>query len=232
MLRPIPTKKSLSRSGLLASAAVALALLGACENLPDNLVPPPKPLPASQPVRADWVEAQHQVPFATNDARLSPAATADIDSFLRRMDIGAGDRIAVSAEVLGAAPSTRTLADQRRTAVIKYLRGRDISAVSADMVATADNANVSIRIGRYVAKVPECPDWNRLGTGGGYVDSGHKNFGCMNSVAFGNMVADPGDLTGGQPVGPADGQWLATGVHRYHEGKVLSTDNNSGGTKN
>ena len=232
MLRSISSKKSLSRSGLLASAAMALAMLAGCENLPDNLLPPPKPLPASQPVRADWVEAQYQVPFATNDARLSPTAIADIDAFLRRMDLGAGDRIAVSAETLGAAPTTRTLADRRRAAVIKYLQGRNIPAASADMVATADNANVSIRIGRYVAKVPDCPDWNRLGTGGGYVDSGYKNFGCMNNVALGNMVVDPGDLTGGRPVGAADGQWLATGVRRYHDGKVLSTENISGGTKN
>jgi pilus biogenesis lipoprotein CpaD len=232
MRRSISPTKVLSRSAFLASAAVALALLGGCENLPDNLLPAPKPLPASQPVRADWVEAQHQVPFATNDARLSPSATADIDGFLRRMDLGAGDRIAVSAETLGAAPTTRTLADRRRAAVLKYLEGRRIAAVPADMVATADNANVSIRIGRYVAKLPDCPDWQRLGTGGGYVDSGFKNFGCMNNTALGNMVIDPGDLAGGDRTGPGDGTWMASGVKRYRDGKVISTENVSGGTKN
>ena len=231
MVRSISPKKALARSGLLASAALALALLGGCENLPENLVPAPKPLPASQPVRADWVEAQHQVPFATNDARLSPAAMADIDGFLRQMDLGAGDRLAVSAETLGAPTTTRTLADRRRAAVIKYLHDRRIAAIAADMVATGDNANVSIRIGRYVAKVPGCADWTRLSTGG-YVDSGYKNpgnFGCMNNVALGNMVTDPGDLAGGVPVGPGDGMWMATSVSRYRGGAVMSQDNVNGG---
>lgn len=227
MLRSNSSTKVLSRSGLLASAAVALALLAGCENLPDNLLPAPKPLPASQPVRADWVEAQHQVPFATNDARLSPSATADIDGFLRRMDLGAGDRIAVTAETLGAAPTTRTLADRRRATVLKYLEGRRIPAVPADMVAAGDNANVSIRIGRYVAKLPDCPDWQRFGPGGGYVDSGFKNFGCMNSVALGNMVIDPGDLAGGDRTGPGDGTWMAKGVQNYRDGKVVSPSNAS-----
>jgi type IV pilus biogenesis protein CpaD/CtpE len=114
--------------------------------------------------------------------------------------------------------------------VLKYLQTRHIPAAPAEMVATADNANVSIRIGRYVAKLPDCPDWQRLGTGGGYVDSGYKNFGCMNNVALGNMVIDPADLNGGQqPIAPGDGEWMASGVKRYREGKVLSTENVVGG---
>ncbi|MGE5146089.1 MAG: CpaD family pilus assembly lipoprotein [Candidatus Eiseniibacteriota bacterium] len=233
MVRSISPKRALTRSGLLATAAVALALLGGCGNIPENLVPAPRPLPTAQPTRADWVEAQHQVPFATNDARLSPAATADIDGFLRQMDIGAGDRVAVSAETLGAPTTTRTLADRRRAAVLKYLRDRDIPAVAADMVATADNANVAIRIGRYVAKVPECAEWQRLNVGpGGYVDSGYKKpgaFGCMTYTALGNMVADPGDLAGRDQVGPADGTWMASSMRRYRGGQVMSQDNKIGG---
>ena len=234
MVRSISPRRALTRSGLLATAAMALALLGGCDNIPENLVPAPRPLPTSQPVRADWVEAQHQVPFATNDARLSPAAMADVDHFLRQMDIGAGDRVAVSAETLGAPTTTRTLADRRRAAVLKYLRDRHIPAAATDMVATGDNANVSIRIGRYVAKVPDCPDWDRLNVGtGGYVDSGFKNpgnFGCMTYTALGNMVVDPGDLAGGpQQVGPADGTWMATSMRRYRGGQVMSQDNVNGG---
>jgi pilus biogenesis lipoprotein CpaD len=229
MVRSNSPKNALSRSGLLASAAVALVLLGGCDSIPKNLVPAPRALPASQPVRADWVEAQHQVPFATNDARLSPTAMADIDGFLRRMDLGAGDRIAVTAETLGAPQTVRTLADRRRAAVVKYLQDRRVPAAAADMVATGDNANVSIRIGRYVAKLPDCPDWQRLHQGAAYVDSGYKNFGCMTSTALGNMVIDPGDLAGGQPTTGGDGAWMASGVSRYREGKVFSTDNASGG---
>jgi pilus biogenesis lipoprotein CpaD len=233
MVRSIPSKKCLTRSGLLASAALALALLGGCENIPENLVPAPHPLPTAQPLRADWVEAQHQVPFATNDARLSPAAMADIDAFLRQMDIGNGDRIAVSAETLGAPTTTRTLAERRRAAVVKYLHERHITAAPADMVATADNANVSIRLGRYVAKAPDCADWRRLSVGdNGYVDSGYKNpgnFGCMTYTALGNMIVDPGDLAGRDQTGPADGTWAASSMRRYRGGSVMSQDNVNGG---
>jgi pilus biogenesis lipoprotein CpaD len=228
MDRSISPKKAFARSGLLASAAVALALLGGCQDMPRNLVPAPKSLPASAPVRADWVEAQHQVPFATNDARLSPSAIVDIDGFLRRMDLGAGDRIAVSAETLGAPQTTRTLADRRRAAVVKYLETRHIPAVAADMVATSDNANVSIRIGRYVAKLPDCPDWNRLEADGGYTDSGYKNFGCMVNTALGKMVVDPGDLAGGDRTGPGDATTMAKSVQNYHDGKVKSASASAG----
>ncbi|HEX7008231.1 MAG TPA: CpaD family pilus assembly lipoprotein [Alphaproteobacteria bacterium] len=229
MRRSKSPQKMPGRSGALAAAAVALALLGGCESIPDNLVPPPKAVKASEPLRSEWVEAQHQVPFAVNDARLSTTAMADIDSFLSRMDVGAGDRIAVTAETLGAPQTVRTLADRRRAAVMKYLQDRRFPAAGADMVATSDNANVWIRVGRYVVRLPDCPDWERLHHGAAYVDGPYKNFGCMTYTALGKMVIDPGDLAGGAPTGPADGAWMASGVQRYRTGKVHSADNASGG---
>ena len=79
MVRSNSPKKAMSRSGVLASAILALALLGGCESIPDNLVPAPRALPASEPVRADWVEAfWNIINWADVTARFTRARSAQL----------------------------------------------------------------------------------------------------------------------------------------------------------
>jgi pilus assembly protein CpaD len=173
--------------------------------------------PAQSPKRntVTWVETQHAVPFADGSAVLSAADRGALERFLARQTRGENVRVTVAAADGGGA-----LAVRRETAVVEYLRGRGLDARLGPLAGQGGSrSTVTVAVGRFVVTPPACPDWSKSSAG----DSGNttgSNFGCATATNLGMMVADPGHLVRGVPIGPGDGEMLAKGVQDYRTGKA------------
>lgn len=167
--------------------------------------PPPRP-------QVTWVEVRHMVDFRPNQAELPGAEAGDIDSFLASAELGYGDRVVLTAA------SGAPLADRRIEAVRHYLEHRQVAvAIARRPQAPIGQDEIEIAIGRYEAVLPECPNWERA-LSGGSMSGGPDTYGCLTASARGAHAADPGDLLGGGPVGPADGASMARGVRDHRTG--------------
>jgi pilus assembly protein CpaD len=66
---------------------------------------------------------------------------------------------------------------------------------------------------------PDCPGYNTPITLD-YEWRPETKLGCANAVNLGLMVANPGDLAQGRPIGPADAEAQALAIQRYRTGAV------------
>ena len=171
--------------------------------------------PSQSPKRntVNWVEIPYVVPFAGNSTELAPAERAALDRFIGRQARGQTIRLTVAA-----ADSGSPLGVRREAAVAAYLRGRGLDPKLGPVATEGVNrSGVVVAIGRYVVTPPSCPDWSKTG-GGDSANQTDSNFGCAAETNLGLMVADPGDLVRGAPMGPADGDMLARGIENYRKG--------------
>ena len=171
--------------------------------------------PSQSPKRntVTWVETQYAVPFAEGSAVLSAADRAALERFLARQARGETVRVTVAAADGGGA-----LAVRRETAVVEYLRGRGLDARLGPLAGQGGSrSTVTVAVGRFVVTPPACPDWSKS-TAGDSGNTTNSNFGCATATNLGMMVADPGHLVRGAPMGPGDGDMLARGVSNYRRG--------------
>jgi len=183
--------------------------------------------PSQSPKRntVNWVEIPYTVPFASGSAVLAPAERAALDRFIARQARGQTIRLMVSA-----ADTASPLAVRREAAVVAYLRERGLDPKLGPVATEGVNRSaVVVAIGRFVVTPPSCPDWSK-NAGGDTANTTDSNFGCAAETNLGLMVANPGDLVRGAPMGPGDGEMLAKGVENYRRGahepptpRVLST---------
>ena len=193
-------------------AALALGL-GACA--PETSLYTPTQSPKENKVT--FVRLGHEVKFAANDARLAPGEADRLAAFLRRSAVGYGDRVSLILPERGNAPAL----DARRQAVAMALANHGILTQPIgpiEGVAAAPDS-VLITVGRYVVTPPACPDWSKTPSYDAANRAG-SNFGCASAVNLGLMVADPGDLAGGRPPGPGDGDQNTLAIQRYREDKT------------
>jgi pilus assembly protein CpaD len=192
-----------------------LVALGGCTSYTEEWSPSQSPKRNA----VTWVETQYAVPFADGSAVLSAADRAALERFLARQARGETVRVTVAAADGGGA-----LAVRRESAVVQYLRGRGLDARLGPLAGQGGSrSTVTVAVGRFVVTPPNCPDWSKAADS----DSGNttsSNFGCATATNLGLMVADPGHLVRGAPMGPGDGEMLAKGVEDYRTGK---TDNGS-----
>jgi pilus assembly protein CpaD len=84
---------------------------------------------------------------------------------------------------------------------------------------------LTIVVGRYIVIPPNCPNWSKPSSG----DPNNRtssNWGCATTTNLGAMIADPGELVTGKPLGPGDATVSAGSVQRYREDSIkeLPTD--------
>ena len=158
-----------------------------------------------------WVTYSHTVAFSRNGRRLSAFEQGRLDQFLAETDPGYGDRVVVRS---------RAGADDRRAAAVhEYLRR--LSLQPRLVLAPLAEADVSVVIGRYLVTAPGCPDWSKP-AGFDAANQPSSNLGCATVTNLGLMVADPGDLVRGGPIGPGDGEASARGIRKYRDGDTQS----------
>jgi pilus assembly protein CpaD len=183
----------------------AVMLLGACATETEYWSPQEAP----KENKVSWVTFNHPVGFPSSASSLSLAERARISRFLAEIDFGGSDRVFIRAR--------RGLENRQVAAVAKYLRTRRLKPKI--VVARGATDAVSVVIGRYLVTSPRCPDWTKQPG----LDSANRrssNFGCATTTNLGLMVADPGDLVQGAPMGPSDGAKGARAINRYREGEV------------
>ena len=71
-----------------------------------------------------------------------------------------------------------------------------------------------------------CPPW-ALFPEGDHSNADARYFGCVSNENLRAMVADPADLDGGRPLGPAPGDVQSSAIEAYQQGKVKAFEGTS-----
>lgn len=180
------------------------------------------PQEAPKENKITWITFSHTVGFASPASSLSKSDRAGINRFLDEIDVGDSDRVFIRAR---HGPDSHQVA-----AVAKHLRALRLRPEI--IVARGAAHPVSVVIGRYLVTPPRCPDWTKQ-PGLDLANRRSSNFGCATTTNLGLMVADPGDLLHGAPLGPSDGVKSASTISIYRKGKIkklpsITLDNQGG----
>ena len=203
----------------------ALVTLGACA--PDTAEWTPVESPKKN--RVDWVAFHHTIQFGARNVTLGDRAKSGLSRFVRRLGSGEGVRITVAAT---ADADGALVAGRREAAVTAYLRelGLRPRLAPAAVGRGAGKAAVVVTIGRYVVTTPRCPDWSKP-SHKDFDNRVSSNLGCATETNLGLMVADPGTLLRGRPLGPADAEAQAKTIENYRAGETeeAATESTTGG---
>lgn len=203
----------LSVEGRLVRAAATLlgcAALAACASAKEGRVAPERAPIVSQ------ARVVHGVTFGAGHGGLSAAEAARLREFARAT-VREGDEVTLFVEPAGSPEMQQA----RVAAVSAALRQDGVAAIAGarriEMAIGGDN--VLVVVNRYVARVPNCPDWSKSPGYDPYNTAG-SNFGCATAANLGAMVANPRDLVIGRDPGPADANTGAAAVDRYRRGAI------------
>jgi pilus assembly protein CpaD len=165
---------------------------------------------APNSLQVDEALSRVDLAFAPGSARLArPEAIGQLVASGR---LRPNDRVTI------AAAGSPGLAEARAAAVSRQLLGYGIVADTVTGQTVAPNHAI-IGISRYSVTLPPCPDWSQPPT----YDFGNAHsswYGCTDATNLGLMVANPGDLVSGRPLGPADGQPAVMAVERYRNDRI------------
>jgi pilus assembly protein CpaD len=167
---------------------------------------------APKRLKLDSATTQLDVRFAPGTAALAPADAAHLRQLAATGMIGPADRVTI------AAAGSPELAKQRVGSVASVLLHYGIVAV-AEPLARIPPERAVIEVSRTLVTLPACPNWSKP-SGSDFANQPSSNFGCTTETNLGMMVANPTDLAGGLPAGPAIGHPTAAAVTRYLNDKV------------
>lgn len=191
---------------------VLAAALGGCMSPVSQY----SPTETSTAIKVTRVSLVHDVRFAPGQNQLSAAERGRLQDFVRRDQIGYGDRVMVPAAT-GASPEARRQSD----AVAAALRSLGLTVERDIAGASGAAANrVEVVVARAVVTPPNCPNWSKPSSFDP-TNSPGANFGCATAYNFATMVADPNDLLAGRTPGPADAEQQASSVNRYRAGRII-----------
>jgi pilus assembly protein CpaD len=197
-------RRALSLRGLACLASVLL--VAACVGDASEHWSPQE---APKENKVTWITFDHEVAFTSSASSLSQTERAKISRFLDEIDLGNSDHVFIRAN--------RGPGNHQVAAVAKHLRTMRVKAEI--IVARGAVRPVSVVVGRYLVTPPRCPDWTKQ-PGLDIANRRSSNFGCATTSNLGLMVADPGDLVHGAPMGPSDGEKGATAINKYRNDKV------------
>ncbi|NQU69981.1 MAG: hypothetical protein HQ514_05495 [Rhodospirillales bacterium] len=202
----LSSRRALSLRGFACLAAVLMVT--ACAGDASEHWSPQE---APKENKVSWITFDHEVAFASPASSLSQTERARISRFLDEINIGNSDHVFIRAN---QGPRNHQVA-----AVAKHLRAMRVKAEI--IVARGAVRPVSVVVGRYLVTPPRCPDWTKQ-PGQDIANRRSSNFGCATTSNLGLMVADPGDLVQGAPMGPSDGEKGALAINKYRNDKVIA----------
>jgi pilus assembly protein CpaD len=161
------------------------------------------------------VDVQYVVPFAPKALELSDVEREALAMFVRQNNLQPGAHVSVATPTKNTTQAARSR--NRLASVRNELQRMGISStiVQAEPTNNQSTGDEVVVFAQTVAVLPpDCPGYNTPITLD-YEWRPATRLGCANAVNLGLMVANPGDLAQGRPVGPADGEAMALGVARY-----------------
>lgn len=197
-------------SNVLLIAALATAT-GACglENPAPREVAPQK-----NRIQVERMLYRHTVAFTGDAEQPSAGERRALRAFLKETGADRDATVVVTA-------NPGTMADRRRREVIRMLRGMGFRPRPEDPLLDpkpASGDDVLVRVARYHAIPPDCPDFSRSRIGD-YYNMTTSNFGCASATNLSLMVSNPRDLLRGRELPPADAERQARRVRHYRIGK-------------
>lgn len=135
-------------------------------------------------ITTDRVTAQQQISTAADTGLADPEGLAVLDLFLRRLDVGYGDRLIV----FGAGEHAR-----RDLAAGLDRLGHNVIIDRQQ----AENTPLTVRLERLAVTPPNCGDWTHSPQPD-HSNLPPRNFGCAMQSNLARMIADPNDLLEGR----------------------------------
>ncbi len=167
---------------------------------------------APKSLTLDNVSRRIDVRFAPGSSHLLAADAARLRGLAASGAIDASDPVTVAA---AGGPG---LAEARFETIAAVLLPYRI-VPGARMLGSVAGNRAIIETGRYLVSLPSCPNWSKSPPID-FANAHASNFGCTTAVNLGMMVASPGDLVEGRPLGLADAIPAAAAVQRFQADKV------------
>jgi len=167
---------------------------------------------APKALTLDNVSRRFDVRFAPGSNRLLAADAA------RLRGLAAGGAIDASDPVTVAAAGSPALAEARFETIAALLLPYRIVPGARSVGGVPANRAI-IETGRYLVSLPPCPNWSKSPPID-FANAHASNWGCTTAVNLGMMVASPGDLVEGRPLGMADATPAVSAIQRYQQDKV------------
>ena len=186
-----------------------LLVLGGCTTSPIEREP-----------ALDVVSVTSKLTIQLEKSSLTTAQRAEIENFLLRR----GSPYALKVKVL-----SHTKAGQKQSSKIEDIVtgfGVAVANVKSEYVAKTGSGDVLLLVESFRAKVPNCTQQKFSNT---FINSfkSHPSFGCANSTALAQMVANPKDLIVGEQLGPTNGAKSVATIDSYVAPVTASTTQDS-----
>ncbi len=172
----------ITKTILLASLAPAL-LLGGCMGTQNQGLES-----VHQPVVA---HSDYAFDVATSGGALAPGEDRRLADWMKTMNVGYGDRVAIDDPAPYGTHSRAQVAD------IAARHGLLLTAEVPVTQMPATPGTIRVIISRTRASTPGCPDWS-LDSSDDFNSNTSSNYGCAVNANLAAMVANPEDLIRGR----------------------------------
>jgi pilus assembly protein CpaD len=240
---PIP---SFRLSSLLAGAvrvgaiAGVLSIAGCAHNHSDTSDRPAAPVAVKQ-LHLALSASPWTLHFSPASSSLSGNETRRLAAYVAGAKSGNDGQVFVVFPADNSSPAAApapAIVAMRQASILRALLPMGVTA-RPGLKIVSENASpmsapigppndVVVEIGRVTVSVQGCPDWT-MPDASNTNNVPTSNFGCADLTNFSLMVANPADLAGGAPAGPADGTFAVRGVERYRAGTLFKSLADSGG---
>lgn len=175
----------------------ALVLLGGCTSTQINKEP-----------ALDVVSVTNKLTLKLNSNKLSNEQSEAVRNFIERKGMAYGLKVKlVSNSKLG-------LASEGQLEILLKGTGIPSKNIERSHSIQQGKGDVQILVESFKVEIPKCPSQKYSNN---FINSykEHPSFGCANSVALAQMVANPKDLVVGEKLGPTNGAKAVSTISGY-----------------
>jgi pilus assembly protein CpaD len=207
------------RALIILSLAASAA---ACTSMGDKTAKVDPLLPTEQ-FSVGLSQSQDEILLAAHGAGLSPAQSEAVVDLVGRWRESGGGPVTIQAPSHGGGDAFRTATAAQNALLAEGLSPGQVRMTGYDAdPASTGPAPIVVGFTRYEAHGPVCGrDWKSLTKTAS--NAPNSNFGCANTANFAAMLANPADLAGPRPVGPADAARREVVLGKYRAGEVTSS---------
>ncbi|MDH5920445.1 CpaD family pilus assembly protein [Vibrio splendidus] len=179
------------------------------------------PTPTTQQPSVDVVSVTNKLTLTLSGKTLSAQEKGDISDFIARL----GTLSNLMVKIENTTQKGESQSEKVRLHLIES--GLYPSQISVSNPSAQGKGDLTIFVESYRAKVTACDAGKTPRTTLNAYRT-QRNFGCANSNALAQMVANPKDLIVGQPIDSAQGQKAMSSIDNYFAPPAQNQQTNSG----